>query len=184
MSAAAEEKHSPSARRDRDDPQQQPEDEKRKLWIGGAFAIVAVVLAILSWRATTPAPAKIPEAYFSTDDGATYFPGDGKQLPPFEHDGAMAVRAYVFRCKDGKTFVGYLERYTDKAKAVLADIEKRPLTPAEVKTLTMGREYKKPGKDAAWITLTPGEAQMRSIVLRGKMGVKCADGSAPEPVGE
>ena len=34
-------------------------------------------------------------------------------LPPFDHDGKQAVRAFVFRCEGGKPFVAYLLRYKE-----------------------------------------------------------------------
>jgi hypothetical protein len=158
--------------------------DKRKIWAGAAFALLGVAVAIISWRASAPEAATAPQAYFSTDDGATFFPGDGARLPPCEHDGAQAVRAYLYQCKDGKRFVGYLERYSDAAKAVVTAGKTRPLTPAELKTLVNGREFKKPGKNEPWITLNPNEMTMKAVVLRNKMRIKCPDGSTPEPVAD
>ncbi len=57
------------------------------------------------------------QAYYSVDDGQTFFADDINLVPPFEKDGKMAVRAHVFTCDGGKTpFVAYLERYTPEAK--------------------------------------------------------------------
>jgi hypothetical protein len=55
-------------------------------------------------------------AYFSDDDGGSFFSDSLAKLPPFDHGGNQAVAAAVFRClgSGGPPFIGYLERYTPK----------------------------------------------------------------------
>jgi hypothetical protein len=114
-------------------------------WTAGATLLVAAVLLILAQlRANAPRPYT-GKAFFSTDDGKTWFEDDIEKLPPFEHDGKTAYRAYVFTCDGGKTqWVGYLQRY---AKAIR---EKNNRARRGTGPITDGIELKRPG-DAEWI---------------------------------
>jgi hypothetical protein len=62
-------------------------------------------------------PAISASAYFTTDDGATLFVDSMEHLPPFDHNGKTAYRAWMYTTDEGKTkFLVYLERYTPAAK--------------------------------------------------------------------
>jgi hypothetical protein len=74
-----------------------------------AFIVIAAVIA-LELRGNNGKPPA--ECYYSTDDGKTWFVDSSSKLPPFDHDGAQAVRCYVFKCNSGK-FAGLLEKYSD-----------------------------------------------------------------------
>jgi hypothetical protein len=77
---------------------------------------VAVVLVSIFLRSRPSGPPR-RRAFYTTDDGATLFVDDWEKVPPFDHDGQPAVRAFVFTCDDGKTqFVEYLEKYSDEVK--------------------------------------------------------------------
>src|SRR5438477_7566485 len=94
----------------------------RRHWgIGAAVALIAVAVgAIVYQRADgTPERSTGMQAYFSIDDGQSYFEAPADSLPPFDHNGKPAIRAYVFKC-DGKKFVGYLERYRPEARQAMA----------------------------------------------------------------
>jgi hypothetical protein len=155
-------------------------------WVVGIFAALSVAMVIfMVWR-TSPPSSSPGKAFYSIDDGLTYFSDSPERLPPFDYDGKVAVRAHVFKCNDGKKFVGYLERYTEPAKAILARHYggggSASMTTDELKVLATGREFKRPGP-GGWMKLSPREmAGMVDFVLRQKMGVKCANGSHPEPV--
>jgi hypothetical protein len=67
--------------------------------------------------------AGVPKAFFTTDDGKSFFVDRFDRVPPFRKDGKTAVRAQVFSCDDGRTkFVGYLEMYAPLDKAALEDV--------------------------------------------------------------
>jgi hypothetical protein len=69
------------------------------------------------------AQTRIARWYYTTDDGATFFPDDLNKISPYDKDGKKAVRAHVFSCDGGKTkFVGFLERQTAKAAPAVAAI--------------------------------------------------------------
>ncbi len=49
------------------------------------------------------------KAFFSTDDGKTWFTDEMTKPFPFDHHGAPAYRVQVFRCGNGPPFAGFLE---------------------------------------------------------------------------
>ena len=68
-----------------------------------------------------------PKAYFSADDGKTFFADEATRIPPFKTAaGATAHRAYVTRCADDKLFVAYVEKYADEDKRSLENSMKDP----------------------------------------------------------
>lgn len=115
--------------------------------------------------------------FYTTDDGASLFADDALKIPPFDHQGGQAVRAKVFTCDGGKTrFVGYLERYTTEALALL-----RPASPASPPpedavraALESGLEAKRPG-NPRWVPMR-NAPEFRRITT-----VNCPDGT-PGPL--
>ncbi len=92
-------------------------NEKRAIVTGVAIgatglAVVFCCFQLLSPR--DPSSKAATSAYFSDDDGATFFTDSSDRIPPFDHGGKQAVAAFVFRCKSGPPFIGYLQRYTQK----------------------------------------------------------------------
>jgi hypothetical protein len=129
-------------------------------------AVAGVVAQVLANRRTFP--TGLPNAYYTVDDGKTFFTANMENVPPFDHHGKPAVRAYVYECK-GQRSVGYVERYNAEAHKEM--IEKR----ATVKTQISGRELKKPGS-ATWVKSDDHRAVAPVVEVR------CADGSRGEPV--
>jgi hypothetical protein len=80
-----------------------------------AFVVIAAVIA-MELRGNNGKPPA--ECYYTIDDGQTWFVDSSSKLPPFDHDGAPAVRCYVFKCNSGK-FAGLLEKYSDDTRAHL-----------------------------------------------------------------
>ena len=60
----------------------------------------------------------VTEAYYSDDDGQTYFKDSVYKFPPFDHGGKTVVQA-VLAESNGHRFVGYLMRYTPQAREKL-----------------------------------------------------------------
>src|SRR5262245_22883849 len=119
----------------------------RRLTIGASAVVIALVtgLIVLQSRANRKMmPTSLPDAYYSVDDGKSFFAANSENVAPFIFEGKTAVRAYVFEC-DGRRFVGYLERYTPEARTSLA--RERQSTP---ELQMYGREFKKPG-DQNWV---------------------------------
>ena len=50
-------------------------------------------------------------AFYTDDNGKTFFKDDRYKVVPFDHNGKQAYRADVFQCRDGKQFVGLIYRH-------------------------------------------------------------------------
>jgi hypothetical protein len=142
-----------------------------------ALILVAITITALQMRSVSLPPGPT-QAFFTVDDGKTWFADDVATLPPFDKDGKQAVRAYVYRCADGTQFVNYLERYTPHAKQALENAgtpspdHKAPGNLAAIQNAyTGGREVKRPG-DKKWIDA--GDFRAAAQI----MAVKCPNGSA------
>ncbi len=137
----------------------------------GACVLVAIASIVVEVRANHRGyPTSAPNSYFTVDDGKTFFVDSSDNYPPFDYKGQQAVHAYVFECS-GKRFVGFLERYNDSVKQMLA--AGKPLTAEMVR---FGRELKKPG-DTVWV-------KSGDLAVEAKVeNVICPDGQGmPEEV--
>ena len=120
---------------------------------GTASAAIVLSLAFVSWEClggrTSGAPAS--KAFYSDDDGKTWFVDDRAKLPPFDHNGKVAVRAEIFRCKGGPPFVGYLERYSDAVKARRRSADAAHANSFTAQMMDEPMEVRKPGQ-TKWVT--------------------------------
>lgn len=123
---------------------------------GLAAAAGLIVLAVLlhHWLGGATIPANLKQAFFSDDDGRSYFADDINQLYPFDHNGKPAYRTYVYKCGGGAPFVAYVERLTDAGRAKITELRQKPA--AEVgnqiaDTISNGTDVKKPG-EAKWVS--------------------------------
>ena len=79
--------------------------DNARLTIGAVSVIVlaAVGFVVIQVLAARPKiQTNLPDAYFSADDGKTFFVGNSASVPPFDHDGKPAVRAYVYQCGEDR----------------------------------------------------------------------------------
>jgi hypothetical protein len=107
------------------------------LVIGGAIAVMQI-------HATREATHPIfpTQMFYTVDDGATLFVDDIGKMPPFNHKGKQAVRAYPFTCDGGQhQWVQYLETNGQ------VDVDSKTTT---APISFSGRLVKKPGK-GDWI---------------------------------
>jgi hypothetical protein len=147
------------------------ENSRLTITIVGLVAVLAsgfVATQVLSGRRT--ALGKLPDSYFSNDDGKTFFSAASENVAPFDRDGKTSVRAHIFQCCD-KRYVGYLERYNTDAHQLKLSGK------GTNETEMYGREVKKPG-DAKWV-------KAHDLAVSGKViDVRCPHGAnaAPEPV--
>jgi hypothetical protein len=93
-------------------------NENKPLSMAVAIAVVLIAGAILFW------PSSGQMAFYTTDDGLTYF--EHEQIPaPFSYKGKEALSAAVFRCGTEKPFVAYLTKFRDDAaKAAFEEARK------------------------------------------------------------
>ena len=155
------------------------ESLKRRQSLAVAVAILMIVGAGIAIyvQARDPAPGA-GKAFFSNDDGRTYFTDGITRLPPFDKDGKPAYRAHVFQC-GGKRVVGYLSRYRPEALAALEEAAaakgtgKPPRNAAALASVgTYGMEVKRPG-DPVWINQADTTRATAVRVFR------CPDGATP-----
>jgi hypothetical protein len=150
-------------------------------WLNRNQAVATVVVLVLVLAAVGLAgyqyfsnrrtiSTKLPDAYFTIDDGKTYFTASTSNVPPFDHEGKPAVRAYVFDC-NGKKFVGYLERYKPDARQAKLD---KKATPA---TQIYGRELKRPG-ETTWVNSGDQAAVAKVIEVPTPPGMS----GEPQPI--
>lgn len=111
------------------------------------------------------------KAFYSIDDGKTFFTDDSMKIPPFTHEGKPAVQAMVYTADGGKTrFVGYLMRFTPTGQeklqklraAAQANQNARPGIDPELQANT---EVKKPGA-GEWIKLSNISATAEVMTVR------------------
>lgn len=147
----------------------------------GTIALVATLALagyLAWWWEYERMPPPSTRAYYSTDDGASWFDDEGSRIPPFlTPDGKTAVRAYVVECPDGRQHVAFLERMTESAKAELEQAQRRKAlldTPTYNRLLESGTEYKLPGPDEQWMSRPEFRERGESLT--------CPDGGPPRMV--
>jgi hypothetical protein len=92
-------------------------EKKPVLGITGAVVMIVLAAALMVRSMTNQGSHEVNAAYYTTDDGKTWFAAGIDHVAPFEHEGKEAVKVYLFRCGDrGKPFVAYLERFTPQGK--------------------------------------------------------------------
>jgi hypothetical protein len=157
---------------------------EKPAWVGAvAVGVTLVALSAIYFEQFGrhhSVAAPLDSAFFSDDDGKTWFADDIGKFPPFNHNGKPAYRAGVFRCGSGELFVAYLERFTDRQKAdIQASIAKEPDQKAN--WMQYPGEIRKPG-ESTWrgIELTSPPAELKAY--QRLLAPICPDGSNATPV--
>ena len=98
-------------------------NENKRLGLGVAAAVVIVAMAIIGSQVVGGGSGvKEPEtAFYTDDDGKTFFKDDIYKVVPFDHKGKRAYRADVFKCPDGKQFVGLMYRHNALGTKAMQD---------------------------------------------------------------
>lgn len=143
--------------------------------------VVAVTALVLSIQASMTRPPDTSRAFFTTDDGKTWFVDSASNIPPFDKDGKTAYRCSVYEC-DGKQFVLEMQRYDEKsaqalrdAQAAAAQQKDQPTDPrkrAPGPNPQLGLQIKAPG-DTKWYSVNDVTAMNRMTAA-----VKCGAGYA------
>src|SRR4051812_12636877 len=96
-------------------------NEHSRVVIGVVVTVVLCLLVGITMQMkSAPAATMLKQAYFSDDDGQSFFIDQASQVAPFDHNGKEAVAAHVYSIPHGKPFVGYLERATSpEARTVI-----------------------------------------------------------------
>lgn len=159
-------------------------NKNQPIVLGVVVVIVLIAGYVLYSQMGSSNVSSATSAYYTVDDGATYFSDDIKKIPPFDYGGKPAVRCYVFKCGSEK-FVAYMERYTPEYKAQvekMTELSKSgatgPASGAEIGKLQAmamsGHEIKKPGAKDWSKAFGPKMAEIGMV--------RCKDGSNAEAV--
>ena len=138
----------------------------------GAMTVLAVGLIIYQLLPERPET----KAWYTTDDGKTWFKDSNRLVPPFERDGKQAVLAKVYKC-EGKEFVAWMERYkpgpAKKLREYRAKEDAGQPVPDDAGVGFGSVEYKRPGAKEQWTS--------ELHLMTDMMQVNCKDGN-PAPV--
>jgi hypothetical protein len=152
----------------------------KKVGMGAAVALLLLACGILTYYflSHTIEKPNVSTAYYSDDDGQTYFKDSIYKFAPFDHNGKTAVQAVIAE-SNGHDFVGYLERYKADAQKQLQekydDAVKNGVSPQKsvlemMGTLTGQMEVKLPGSGHPWLP----SSQV------GRLDVKSPSGDIPD----
>ncbi|MFT3788664.1 MAG: hypothetical protein QM770_21245 [Tepidisphaeraceae bacterium] len=141
---------------------------------GVVAAMVVTLLGYVVMQATSSGAPSLPDrAYYSDDDGNTWFADDINKPFPFDHKGKQAYLVYVYQCGDKPAYAGVLLRMNadalQRAKALPQGDASYATQFTAIKN--QGLEIKKPGA-AAWKPLSAAGSQDLMDTA-----AKCPDGS-------
>ncbi len=151
--------------------------------ITGGFGVLVLIGALAAiWMQTRGPSMAGMAAYFTEDDGVTFFADETRPLVPFQREGKTVVQACVFQCPGQKPYVGYMLRFPADQKVILEKVRNRkptdaPPSPQELGTMMMPPEIKYPGK-AGWNRENSTGATMNVLAK------KCPDGTDPVRISE
>jgi hypothetical protein len=93
---------------------------KKSAFLGMAILMLMCAVGYFDFtHRTIPKPSG-DKAFYTVDDGRTWFIDSIYKTPPFEHDGKHAVRAMVYSYDNGsRTFCPAVERYNPDMKLAL-----------------------------------------------------------------
>ena len=155
--------------------------KQRKSLAATAAVVMIVGAAIAIYVQARDFSSGAGKAFFTIDDGKTWFVDKNTRLAPFEKDGKQAVRAHVFEC-NGERVVGYLSCYRPEALKALEDAmaaKAQGKPPPNVQALaavgSTGLLVKRPGAPG-WISQLDAAAATAVRIFR------CPDGSEPEEI--
>ncbi len=155
-----------------------------RIAIAAALLGGATVLFIREWRASRPMTGISDYAYFTTDDSLrgtdavnALFVDSVSRVPPFDHDGKVAVRAEVFKA-NGTRWVNDLRRFNagtvPKVQAAYAhQIELGYKSDPDLTAFFGGLEVKAPGA-GTWVAAQSSEG-LRILAAHPPAGVNDAD---------
>jgi hypothetical protein len=153
-------------------------NENPSIVTGGTIGIIVIALIFIVYEihgSSSPHLSMPSSRYYSDDDGASYFSDAFDKVPPFDHNGKTAVAAYVFRCKSGRAFVGYLQRYSPKALKALAQVKGGVDSAGLYQTIGEETEYSAPlAGEKGWVKSISPQAQKI-------MAVQCPGGGNDVP---
>jgi len=93
-------------------------NKKKGLSVGLATAFVLIAVLALVQQFRPVKRANLAQAYYTDDDGKTWFADSAFLIAPFDHNGKTAVIAEVYTYDNGsKQFCAYVAKYNDQTNA-------------------------------------------------------------------
>ena len=91
--------------------------EKQSIGVALGIGLILVAAIALAVQHMPEKRADLNQAYYTTDDGATWFADSAYHIAPFDHSGKPAVIAQVYSYAGGsKRFCACLAKYTPQGK--------------------------------------------------------------------
>jgi hypothetical protein len=149
--------------------------DDKKMGVAVAIALLAIAALALAFQFWPQRKPNLAMAYYSDDDGQSWFKDSAFRVAPFDHDGKTAVMAEVYTYDNGgKQFCAYLAKYTDDFKKrlenAIADAQAKGQPPGSVSLynqrdfLNSGTMVKLPGSKNSWVPFNdPRAAPIFSI---------------------
>jgi hypothetical protein len=151
---------------------------KKSIIIVVACCVVLIVSAWVIVQALRPKPSETigQHLYFTDDDGETWFVGDNKKQPPFDHNGKEAVCVFLYTCDDGKTKnVSYLLKFDSSVSGNPKD-DPEPSNTPQIPVGAPGALVKRKG-DTKWVRYSDWIVNHVDFIPRS-----CPDSPANKPV--
>jgi hypothetical protein len=140
-------------------------NETRVAPLFGAGALLAAIAITVIYFWPTGPHVHYTQAFYSDDDGQTYYEDSLYKFAPFDHNGKTAVLATVYEDAHNTKFVAYLLRYTPDALKKLqktyadvsatgtsAQVQQTVIDLMETPAISIGgTEIKLPGASNQWV---------------------------------
>jgi hypothetical protein len=137
--------------------------------VGAGVILIAIFFMFVRMHGGGAGTELLPKsAWYTDDDGQSFFVDSADKVSPFDHKGKVAVRACYYTCDGGKTkFLSHLERFTAEGKKAAEET----LAKGYKLIFRNGVQVKKPGApESEWADLQSPQGQ--------KIGrPTCPDGS-------
>ncbi len=161
-------------------------ENRQKMMLYGSIAVISICIIALFYtiyvyfiRSDPPSSGMRPQVdkvYYFDLTTNKLFAGDPQLTPPIPAPDQPAgnpkgVRAYVYACDDcAKQWIGWLERYKPKAKALMENPPVGGYNAAQLTTIKQGREVRaETGTDKAWVSAGTQQAlDLKNKALKGR----------------
>ena len=151
-------------------------NSNKRVGYGVAAGIFIIAIGLIAFQlsgGSTPR-AGDASAFYTEDNGKTFFRDGLLKVSPFDHGGKQAYLCEVYKCHDGKQFVGLMYRHNAAGRKAIegsSRLDASFMSGLEVQ----GTEVKRiGGADNAWKPNTDPEVTRAAI--------KCPSGGAAELV--
>jgi hypothetical protein len=150
-------------------------NQNKTIGVAAIIVLIAGAAGAMYWTNSSAIPAPLKTAFYSDDDGKTFYPDDTSRISPYDHNGKQAVRVTVFRWGNGAPFVGYMTRLNESGRKRMQELSALPDTAANdaargaISTKTT--EFKRPGEEKWQPIGSPGAtADMNPAPPPGETG--------------